>query len=98
MSVDDFDHISQQDRIYSTSTSSLQASQTSLQQRFAILHYVHGFSVQELQDAEQLRLRHFPPIVHPKKTGGMFRILFGRKRDKDGSLDDRDNSDEDDNL
>jgi hypothetical protein len=96
MSVDDFDHISQQDRIYSTSTSSLQASQASLPQRFAILHYVHGFSVKELQDAEQLRLRNFRPLEHPKKTGGMFRILFGRKPDKDGS--NRNDCNKDDNL
>jgi hypothetical protein len=101
MTVDDFDRISRQDRIYSTSTSSLQASQTSLQQRFAILHYVHGFSMQELQDAETLRLRHFQLDEEPKKWGGiMFRKLFGRKRDnsKSRSRDDSNSNDEYDDL
>jgi hypothetical protein len=98
MSVDDFDRISRQDRMYSSSTSSLQASQTSLQQRFAILHYVHGFSVQELQDAETLRLRHFEAEEQPRKREGMFRKLFRRKRGKNSSRDDSNDNDEDDDL
>jgi hypothetical protein len=83
LSVDDVDHTS---RIYSTSTSSLQAL---LQQRFAILSCVHGYSVQELQHAKKLWFRHFRPVEHPKKTGGMFRILLDENVTRTGSLDDR---------
>jgi hypothetical protein len=97
ISVDDFDRICRQDRIYSSSASSLQASQKSLQQRFAILHHIHGFSVQELQDAETLRLRQFQPEEdHSKKRGKMFRKLFGRKRDKNSICHDNSNNNDKD--
>jgi hypothetical protein len=92
MLVDDFDRISAMDRI-STPANSMHALQTSLQERFAILHYCHGFSLQELEDAEVARAREYhqgllqqegetPPAEKEKKKSGMLRKLFGRKRNK----------------
>ncbi|KAG7352242.1 hypothetical protein IV203_008290 [Nitzschia inconspicua] len=91
ISVDEFDRIRQLDRI-DTSNRSIIAVQTSLQQRFAILHYCHGFSITELEDAEILRLQQYRGVEgDPKKqkTRGVFRNFFGRIRNKkNGSSDD----------
>ena len=86
MSIDDFQkyrHCSGDAASYSSSGS--YAPQTSIHQRFTILHYIHGFSIQELQDAEALRIQSLEQEAADKKKksgGGMFHKLkgFGRRK------------------
>ncbi|KAL3920907.1 MAG: hypothetical protein SGILL_003028 [Bacillariaceae sp.] len=88
MSVDDFQkykHSSGDAASYTSSGS--YAPQTSIHQRFTILHYIHGFSMEELQNAEALRIQNLEQDAanKKKKNGGMFHKLkgFGRRKDSE---------------
>ena len=90
MSVDDFQKYKHSSGDASSYTSSgSYAPQTSIHQRFTILHYIHGFSIQELQDAEALRIQSLEQEATEKKKkkngGGMFHKLkgFGRRKGND---------------
>lgn len=87
MSVDDFQKYkhSSCDASSTTSGSSSYAPQTSIHQRFAILHYIHGFSMQELQDAEASRvqcLEQEAAETKKHKGSGVFHKLkgFGKRK------------------
>jgi hypothetical protein len=84
MSVDDFDHSS---GIHSTCTSSLQASQTLTQQRFAILDCVHGFLCRNCNMPNSRGLGFFDKNTPTKHEECLNNV--GRKGHKNGILDDK---------
>jgi hypothetical protein len=87
MSVDEFQKCKHSPTSASSSMSSgSYVPQTSIQQRFTILHFIHGFTIQELQEAEALRIRSLEQEAEDKKgqkpASGIFHKFKGLVRRK----------------